>query len=380
MVRSRSYTRRGRQLGMLAVLQLSLAAASATASTDADAEAMAEPETSIAELSLEELMEIRLGGMAITGIHHTHDAGEWMTGYSYMFMDMDGNRDGTGGVSTGGVFAQGYMVAPTWMSMQMHMFHVMWAPAERLTLGLMLPYVRKSMKHRVNPAAPVPFAGTSFRTDSEGIGDLGLTALVSLLRSEEHRLIAEIGWSFPTGSIDARDDVPMAPAGDVRLPYPMQLGSGTFDARPGLTYIGQRDRWSWGVNARGVVRIGENDHHYALGDLWSVTGWGARSLSDWLSASLRLEGSGWGDIDGADPALNPAMVPTADPELRAGKRIDLLFGLNLFESDGTFAGNRIVLEAGLPVYQALDGPQLETSWRIQVGWEFTFDSPLSFSR
>ena len=68
------------------------------------------------------------------------------------------------------------------------------------------------------------------------------------------------------------------------------------------------------------------------------------------------------------------------PESAAGQRIDLLFGLNLFRSDGRLAGNRITLEGGLPVYQSLDGPQLETSWRIQVGWEFTFDSRLGFGR
>jgi len=362
-------------LGIPAVLLLALAAAPATLA-DGDGEATPAREQPISELSLEELMEIRLGGMAITGIHHTHDSGEWMTGYSFMYMDMNGNRDGTGGVSSSGIFAQGYMVAPTWMSMQMHMFHLMWAPADRVTLAFMLPYVRKSMEHRVNPNAPVPFAGTKFRTDSEGLADVGVTALVSLLRTEEHRLIAELGWSFPTGSIDERDDVPMAPAGDVRLPYPMQLGSGTFDARPGLTYIGQVDRWTWGVNARGVLRIGDNKHHYSLGDLWSVTGWGARSFTDWLSGSLRLEGTGWGNIDGADPALNPTMVPTANPELRAGKRVDLLFGVNVFDSDERFAGNRITLEAGLPVFQSLDGPQLETSWRIQVGWDFEFQSSL----
>jgi hypothetical protein len=290
-------------------------------------------------------------------------------------MDMAGNLDGTGGVSTAGVFSRGYMVAPTTMSMQMHMFHTMWAPTDDVTLALMMPYLRNSMAHRVNPGAPVPFAGQKFTTESEGPGDLKLSALVSLLRGEQHRLVGELGWSFPTGSIDERDDVPMAPGGDVRLPYPMQLGSGTFDARPGVTYLGQTDSWSWGANVRGVLRIGENDHDYRLGHEWSVTSWGARRLTDWLSASLRLEGRGWGNIHGADPALNPVMIPTADPNLRAGKRIDLLFGMNAFAGEGALAGHRITVETGLPVFQTLTGPQLQSRWRIQVAWEYSFDTP-----
>ena len=160
----------------------------------------------------------------------------------------------------------------------------------------------------------------------------------------------------------------------------MQLGSGTFDARPGLTYLGQGDPWSWGTHLGATIRIGENSEHYSLGDEWVATAWGARRLTEWFSTSVRLEGRGWGDIDGADPELNAMMVPTADPNRRAGKRLDLLFGVNLFSVDGRLGGNRIALEGGLPVYQNLDGPQLETDWRIQVSWDWTFDSILALGR
>ena len=80
----------------------------------------------------------------------------------------------------------------------------------------------------------------------------------------------------------------------------------------------------------------------------------------------------WGNVDGADPALNPAMVPTADPDRRGGERIDLLAGVNLFRNEGKLKGNRISIEAGLPVYQSLDGPQLETDWIFKVAWQWAF--------
>ncbi len=38
---------------------------------------------------------------------------------------------------------------------------------------------------------------------------------------------------FPTGSIDERGATPMGP--NMQLPYPMQLGSGTYDLEPSFT-------------------------------------------------------------------------------------------------------------------------------------------------
>lgn len=359
------------------------ASAAALALLLVPAASLAEPdpaEPTLVDMSLEELLELRLSGMQIAEIHHTHDAGEWMVGYMYTYMDMNGNLDGTSHASRSDVFDDGFMVSPTSMSMQMHMFHLMYAPHDRVTLSFMIPLLDKSMDHLVNPGAPVPFAGEKFTTRSSGPGDLRVSALVSLFRGESQRLVAELGWSVPTGSIDEKDETPMSMGTKVRLPYPMQLGSGTVDARPALTYLGQHDWWAWGARAGGIFRIGENDNDYALGDEWNTCAWGSRGLTEWLSTSVRLEAKGWGDIDGSDPALNPAMVPTADPNRRAGERIDALLGFNLFSSGGVLSGNRLALEAGLPLYQRLDGPQLETDWRVRVSWDWTFDSPFRFGR
>ncbi len=96
----------------------------------------------------------------------------------------------------------------------------------------------------------------------------------------------------------------------------------------------------------------------------------ARKVTDWSSVSLRLKWSQWLNIDGADPDLTPTMVPTADPDRRAGRRLDLLFGANAFAGEGRFEGLRLGFEAGLPVYQWLDGPQLETDWIVGLSLEW----------
>ncbi|MCK4743114.1 MAG: hypothetical protein KAT25_04785 [Sulfuriflexus sp.] len=100
--------------------------------------------------------------------------------------------------------------------------------------------------------------------------------------------------------------------------------------------------------------------------------WLQRKWSSNFSTSLRLNIQRWSDIDGADPDLNPAVISTADPELRAGKRADLLLGVTYHPHHGALKGNRFALEVGKPVYQKLDGPQLETDLILTAGWQHAF--------
>lgn len=293
---------------------------------------------------------------------HIHGAGEWMLSYRYRFMSMDGNRDGTDNLSTDDVLDD-FMVTPEDMSMEMHMFGVMYAPTDDLTLMAMLPFVSKEMDH-------VTRSGVEFTTNSEGLGDIKLTGLYNLVRANRQRVHLNLGMSFPTGSIEERDDTP---AGDDRiLPYPMQIGSGTVDLRPGITYLGQTENWSWGAQANTVLRLGENENDYSLGNRYQLIGWIAHQFSEQVSLSLRLDGETWEDYDGADSRLNPNMIPTADPDLRGGTRLDLGVGANLYLPEGSIPGARLAVEFEIPVYQSLNGPQLETDWQFTVGVQAAF--------
>ena len=234
--------------------------------------------------------------MGLTGIHHTHVGGEWMVGYRFMSMKMDGNLDGTSRVSDAEVLSQ-YAITPTSMNMQMHMIDIMYAPRDNWTFMFMLPYVSLSMNHRTG-------AGVRFRTRSEGIGDLKLSGLYSVWRrdTEEltNRLVVKGGVGLPTGSISAKDRTPM---GSITLPYPMQLGSGSFDLLPGITYLGQTDRWSWGSNLSATLRVRKNRKDYQLGNRGELSLWTARKVTNWLSSSLRIDGQVWGNIHGSDDRL-----------------------------------------------------------------------------
>jgi hypothetical protein len=281
---------------------------------------------------------------------------------------MDGNRDGTSSRSVQDVFAEGFAVAPRNMYMEMHMLHVMYGVTDEVTAMVVVPYIRKAMDH-------VRMDGVRFTTRSRGLGDIRLSGLYSAYEDGTHRLIAKGGLSFPTGSISETDNLPgmMGNPGSIqRLPYPMQLGSGTFDFLLGTTYLGQVENWGWGAHAEGTVRAGENKYDYRLGNEYEATAWGARKITRWSSGSLRLRWKQWFNIHGRDDALNPNMVPTADPNRRAGRRLDLLFGANVFAPEGALEGLRLQVEAGLPVYQWLDGPQLETDALVSANVEWSF--------
>ena len=293
---------------------------------------------------------------------HAHSQGDWMFSYRFMRMDMDGNRDDSDRVSTSKVLKD-YMIAPKSMTMDMHMVGAMYGVNDDVTVMLMVPYLDVEMDH-------VTRMGAKFTTRTHGIGDVKLSSLIRLQEWNGGQLNLNAGISIPTGSIDEKDDTPAG--ANQHLPYPMQPGSGTYDLMPGLTYLGNNDSLSWGAQGVGTIRLSDNDNDYSLGDRFNLTTWIVRDWTSQFSSSLRVNGEWWGNIDGSDRKLSPMapnMVPTADPDKRAGRRFDLLVGASFSPASGWFAGQRIAAEFGAPVYQNLDGPQLETDWTVTVGWQ-----------
>ena len=293
---------------------------------------------------------------------HTHDAGGFMLSYRFMFMPMETNYAGNDSVSDASVLKD-YMVVPTSMDMYMHMAGFMYAPTDKLSLSLMAPYSQLTMDHRRRD-------GTSFTTESDGWGDVSLTGLVKVADDLDARFRAHLnlGVGLPTGETDASDEIPGL--GETRLPYPMQLGSGSWSIRPGFTLLKQYDAWSWGAQVLGRIHLDDNDEGYRLGDSIEASLWAAYAVTDRVSTSFRVSGRSWGDIDGADRYLRvpAAAVPTADPSLRGGAVIELGLGLNYVLG----GGHRLGIEALVPVYRDLDGPQLGSDWTLQAGWQFSF--------
>ena len=328
----------------------------------------------------------RASGHAPIGVmgDHMHKKGEYMFSYRFSNMHMQGNRIGNNRVSPAQIaltspnpFAPpgSLRVVPTQMTMQMHMFGGMYAPTDWITLMAMASYVEKNMLHTTFAGGGGATPLGRFRTKSTGFGDTKIGALVKLFETNlfnvNHHAHINFNISIPTGSISERANV-LAPTGatpNLRLPYPMQLGSGTFDALPGATYTGNYRKLGWGGQYIATIRMERNQAGYAHGDKHMLTAWSSYEWVPWFSTSARIIYETVGKIRGGDPMI-AAPVQTADPGNQGGRQLGISVGFNLEGQSGVLKGHRLAAEAIVPVYRRLHGPQLETDWRVVAGWQY----------
>ena len=217
-----------------------------------------------------------------------------------------------------------------------------------------------------------------FTISSSGIGDISLTASRPVWRRSQHFVVASVGVSLPIGSIDEIGPTPRTPGQDTQLPYTMQIGSGTTDVMPSFVYSGRGHEYTWGARVRGTLRIGATNRNYTLGNRLSASGWLEKPLRPWLQPVVRVSLQKWGRIDGRDTDLqidglpvSPYPAAVTDPDKFGGTVVHVTFGATLRRGEGSLARHALQLEAGLPVYQSLRGPQPKEILRLSVGWKWS---------
>ncbi len=295
---------------------------------------------------------------------HIHAKGEFMVSYKYMYMTMQDLKQGSEDATVGEALAN-YMATPYNMPMQMHMVGLMFAPTNRLTLNVMGSYLDKNMDH-------VTKMGSLFTTKASGFADTKVNALYKLHNKNHTQLHAKLGVSLPTGSIEEMDKNPASMGKDVILPYPMQIGSGTFDVEGGLTFLWQSGAISGGNQVNATIRTSENNRGYTLGNRYDINNWFAVKAADVMSFSVRVKGESIDGIKGINPDLNPAMVITADTNNSGGKIIEGGFGINFYVPNGALKNLRLGLEISHPLYQNLDGIQLKNKESFVAGLQYAF--------
>jgi hypothetical protein len=305
---------------------------------------------------------------------HMHGAGEFMIGYRYMVSRSGGTiLNGEDEVSDPTLAAAGFSAAPTEMTMQMHMLDLMYAPRDWLTFMIMPQWMRMDMSMREVEGAVVDDHGGhgghggAHAHGTSGLGDTGLYALVRLLETGGHHVHAGLGFSAPTGAVDEKD-----PDGRF-VHYMMQLGSGTWDFLPSLAYTGRMNGWAWGAQASGVIRMEEkNESGFRFGDAVQLTAWGSRSLTDWLSGSLRLSYFSQGTVKGH---YNGPHNHTSPPDIQpnyGGQFFDLGIGLNAAVQRGALQGHRFGIEWLQPLHQDVNGFQQKRDGTLFATWALAF--------
>lgn len=293
---------------------------------------------------------------------HIHNKGEWMFSYRYMYMNMEDLKEGSSNASFQDAL-DNYMITPTEMPMNMHMLGAMYAPSDNLTLMAMVNYLDMSMDHLTR-------TGGTFTTEVSGFGDISIAALYRFFNKNGQTMHGQLGFSIPTGSVTESDVTPASEPNESTLPYPMQLGSGTFDTNLAVTYLKQGNVFSFGSQLKGVFRFGKNERDYSYGNRYSLNNWIAAKANDWLSFSFRVEGITVGEINGEDPGLNPIMVITADTNNSGGNYVNSALGFNVYAFKGALKNLRFGFEVATPIYQDLNGIQLKSKETITAGLQY----------
>jgi hypothetical protein len=311
-------------------------------------------------------------------VYTPHPAGCLMISYKYMHMDMDGLRSGTSNVGLDEVgFMRGkkysYMMIPTDMTMDMHMLMLMYGINDRFTVMAMGTYLdnRMNMLMDMGPSKMISEEPTM---RIRGFGDTELRAVVKITRM----FAGSLGLSLPTGSIDRSTKIMGM---DFRAPYDMQLGSGTYDLKPALTYnyISDDLDWNWGAQAGYTYHMGENDNDYRLGHTVKLDAWLQRAFgpaTSWLRVAFsKSQGIHGQDAEiqklmsPSDPKMSMMSAPTPDADTgnTGGRRLEGALGVSY--RVGAF---NLGIEGGLPLCQDLEGLQLKEKWFLSTGVQAMF--------
>ncbi|QWF69547.1 DUF3570 domain-containing protein [Methylomonas paludis] len=338
---------------------------------------------------------------APAGVMFTHmldHAGEFMLGYRYLRNPQGSNyQHGTQTVGLKTLLNQGCpltnaskissnncVMYNTGMTMNMHMLDLMYAPSDWLTLMLMPQFMSMDMDMRMDPYLTMQqmmlYTGNgmypgSMRDyqNSGGFGDTGAYALFRLWDGGGQHLHITHGISAPTGSVDIKAQF----ISDGFYGYDMQLGSGTWDYKPSLTYTGQAGDWFWGGQVSGTHRLQQlNSYGYRLGDIFQSTVWSGYQFTDWLSTTLRGIYTGQGKMVGAHSlAMLPGemvYMPDQSPANSGGSFADLGLGFTVTIPHGRWAGNSLSFEWLQPMYTNYQGYQLERSGALAANWSYAF--------
>ncbi|MGH8470105.1 MAG: DUF3570 domain-containing protein, partial [Gammaproteobacteria bacterium] len=295
-------------------------------------------------------------GQAPAGVmldHMLPEAGDFMVGYRYMYHRQSGDilrgSDPVGDavIANDGCGAVPCKVKPVEHTMHMHLIDIMYAPTDWLNLMLMPQFVDMEMSQQALEGAELDSSEQHHVIHTEatgGIGDTSLYALFKLLDVQGHHLHLGLGVSAPTGSVD--EELRRSHQTDQGfIHYGMQLGSGTWDLLPNLTYTGARGRWSWGGQVSGIHRLeDENESGYALGDQFQATAWGSVGLLDWLAASVRGVYTTQGEITGEFNDVHSTVSPVDFPQNYGGRFWDVGFGLSAEVPIAGLKENRLSFE------------------------------------
>ncbi|MDH5231652.1 MAG: transporter [Gammaproteobacteria bacterium] len=286
--------------------------------------------------------------------------------YGYMRMNMQDMLSNTDILTASDITSMmvdpnKYMMAPTTMSMDMHMLMGMVDLTPKLGVMFMLPY-------RLSTMSMETAMGDSANMESSGLGDVAISTTYQV----NDEITGHFEISVPTGSIDSQGEMM---GSTMRLPYAMQLGSGTYDLKPKIEYITYLEDFTVGLNANYVFHLGDNEAGYHWGNKAFLEARASRNVTNSLIATLKTNYQRWGSIKGADSMIMQVDMmsgkntsPVANPSHYGGASSEVNFELSYIVANSQTVG----LDMTYPVYQNLWGPQMKQTLSFGFGYQASF--------
>ncbi len=350
------------------------------------------------------------GGPGMPGTHipagvtgaYMVPAGEGMANFTPNFMHMSGNYIGSSQVSpaliASSIFSGQWMkmtmkmpgmggmmmpmtmirpvmlrIIPSSMDMQMYMLNTMYGLTDNLNLMFMANYAEKSMTMTTFAGmSGVGILGQSSGT-TYGFSDAMVGGSYRIYQDAINHLQFNLMLSLPIGN-QQRSIQMLSPMGSymtMRAPYAMQIGTGTVDLVPTVAYSGVLGSWSWGAMYRGRFPLDYNSEGYQFGAMNELTAWGGYSFSKGVTATARIAASTQDHIHGAD-SLITGLAPPANPLYYGGKHLDMFGGLEVSGHPWGLGHTIVGVEAGGPIYQEVNGPQLGRGWQLSLTGRIMF--------
>jgi len=194
----------------------------------------------------------------------------------------------------------------------------------------------------LNNYVETKMAGLVFKDRTKGLGDTFVSAITPLYASNEYLLLADIGASLPTGSINLKNESNP----NANYAYNMQMGSGTVDTVTGLTAMTFQGAIQAGGHLTGIFRNGRNANGYSLGNLYRVDSWLDYNTSFGLTPRLVGYYKHKDAINGVDETLGE------NPYTRFYHSAQINWDLSAALKYSKTAGPvTVALEAGAPLAQ-----------------------------
>ena len=317
---------------------------------------------------------LRLGENAPIGViaDHGYKAGDIMFSQRGTVIGLQALQSGTNTIIDTTDVLKDYMLAPKSLITSTQMFSATYAPHDHITLMVIMNYHERYMQmegslqhqggHHKNPVR-------IYDIDSKGFGDIKFDTLLTLLKKGHLTLIGNIGVSLPAGSIAETGDDGWV------LPYPMQLGSGSYEARPGITLFGTKEDWSYGSQLLSSLPLNQNARKYWHGNTFTVTAWSTQRVNNWFQFGGRLLFSHKAAFSSSNPELNQNISPIHQIDSQGSTQLDIAISTDFMiptPTRGPLQRNRLAFEIQIPVYQNLKGIQLINRLQFTAGCQFVF--------